>query len=96
MNTQQLLADIQSRTKWSQEELARKLSVSFATLNSWINGHSTPRQTAKANIAALHDDPGVEYLAVFEGREYGPKVTPDIAKQLFPFAAINFSEIDGK
>ncbi len=41
-------------TGWSQEDLARRLHVSFATLNSWANGRSEPRAKAQAAIAALY------------------------------------------
>lgn len=56
MKIEMLLSEIQTRTHWTQEELARKLGVSFATLNSWINGRSAPRSKAEANITALHED----------------------------------------
>lgn len=42
------------------------------------------------------DGPEVKYLEVFECCEYGSKVTPDIAKRLFPFSTVNFSEVGGK
>jgi len=38
----------------TQEKLAEKLGVSFATLNSWINGKSKPRRQAKENINKLY------------------------------------------
>jgi Fic family protein/DNA-binding XRE family transcriptional regulator len=49
----QLKIIIQS-TKWSQEQLAAKLSVSFPTLNSWINEKSTPRAKALNSIKDLY------------------------------------------
>lgn len=52
---QQLLA-IQTHTNWSQEELSRKLGVSFATLNAWINGRSQPRSSASARVADLYNE----------------------------------------
>lgn len=54
MDSKQLVAAIQSHTAWSQEELARKLGVSFATLNSWANGRSEPRKPAHARLVSLH------------------------------------------
>ncbi|MBD3366021.1 helix-turn-helix domain-containing protein [candidate division WWE3 bacterium] len=45
---------IQKVTEMSQEELARKLDVSFVTLNSWINAKSTPRDKHKKAIEELY------------------------------------------
>jgi SAM-dependent methyltransferase/transcriptional regulator with XRE-family HTH domain len=56
MNSKHLVAAIQSHTNWSQEELAHKLGVSFATLNSWANGRSTPRRQAHARLVSLHQE----------------------------------------
>jgi Fic family protein/DNA-binding XRE family transcriptional regulator len=41
-------------TEWSQELLAQKLGVSFPTLNSWINGKSSPRAKALSSIENLY------------------------------------------
>lgn len=41
-------------TEWSQEQLAHKLGVSYPTLNSWINGKSSPRRKALASIENLY------------------------------------------
>ncbi len=40
----------------SQEKLAQKFGVSFATLNSWINGKSVPRKRAQQQIEELYLD----------------------------------------
>ena len=40
----------------SQEELADKLGVSFATVNRWENGHSSPRKTIVEKIYQLYED----------------------------------------
>ncbi len=39
---------------WSQEQLARQLRVSFATLNSWVNERSRPRVKAMRGIEQLY------------------------------------------
>lgn len=56
MNYQKILQQSLAAAGWSQEELAQQLGVSFVTLNSWINGKSTPRREANKqaieNIAA--------------------------------------------
>ncbi|MBQ9019917.1 helix-turn-helix transcriptional regulator [Candidatus Saccharibacteria bacterium] len=35
---------------WSQEQLAGKLGVSFASVNAWINGKSRPRSSMVKKI----------------------------------------------
>ena len=45
------LLKIRQNLSLSQEELAEKLGVSFATVNRWENGHSSPRKTI---IEAIH------------------------------------------
>lgn len=37
----------------SQEEFAKKLGVSFATVNRWEKGHHEPTYKARRQIAAL-------------------------------------------
>jgi Fic family protein len=41
---------------WSQEQLAAQLSVSFPTLNSWLNERSHPRPNALVTIEKLYLD----------------------------------------
>lgn len=50
----QKLRFIQKFSDLTQEQLARKLGVSFATLNSWINEKSQPRPSAQARINDLY------------------------------------------
>lgn len=52
MDSEKLL-QIKMATGWSQELLARELGVTFATLNSWINNRSKPREKASVEIANL-------------------------------------------
>ncbi len=54
MNHIKALQTIQKISGWTQEQLARKLQVTFATLNSWINGRSTPRKNSLLAIEKLH------------------------------------------
>ncbi len=35
---------------WSQEDLARKIGVSFATVNRWENGKTKPSRLAQEKI----------------------------------------------
>lgn len=56
MKTAEKLKFILQITGLSQEKLARKLEVSFVTLNSWINGRSLPRKKASSNIDLLYKE----------------------------------------
>jgi Fic family protein/DNA-binding XRE family transcriptional regulator len=56
MNPQAQLKAILQASGLSQEELARRLDVSFVTLNTWANGKSEPRKKAQESIQALYFD----------------------------------------
>ena len=43
MNTQEQLKLILTETKWSQDDLAHRLSVAPKTLSFWITGKTEPR-----------------------------------------------------
>ena len=44
----------------SQEQLARELHVSFATVNRWKNGKNSPNMLAKKAIYNLCNEKGLE------------------------------------
>ncbi|MFA5854800.1 MAG: Fic family protein [Candidatus Gracilibacteria bacterium] len=54
MTIHQKLHAIKKISGLTQEKLASKLGVSFPTLNSWINGKSTPHQKAQNFIEELY------------------------------------------
>ena len=54
MNYVDQLKALQKASGLSQEQLAVRLDVSFATLNSWINNRSQPRTSAKERINKLY------------------------------------------
>jgi len=53
MTISEKLKFLQKISGLTQEKLAHKLGVSFATLNSWINNRSTPHQKSQKNIDNL-------------------------------------------
>ncbi|MEO7364358.1 MAG: Fic family protein [Candidatus Saccharimonadales bacterium] len=64
MNYLQQLQSILKASEWSQEQLAQKLGVSFATVNAWLRERSEPRNNALLNIERLYlDTIGVEVVA---------------------------------
>jgi len=48
-----LLKEIREQLGLSQEDLARRLGVSLATVNRWENGLSKPSKLAKAQFDSL-------------------------------------------
>jgi len=48
-----LIKDIRRQLVFSQEDLARQLGVSYATVNRWENGQSKPSKLAKAQLDAF-------------------------------------------
>lgn len=49
-----MLKEIISESHWTQEQLAAKLGVSFATVNSWINGRTKPQKSLIPDIQRLY------------------------------------------
>lgn len=49
-----LIADIREKTGWTQEELARQVGVTFATVNRWLNQGIQPHNIHFAKIRELH------------------------------------------
>ena len=45
-----LMKEIRNQLGLSQEDLARELSISFATVNRWENGQVKPSKLAKAQF----------------------------------------------
>lgn len=46
----ELVKEVRRQLGISQEDLARELGVSFATVNRWENGKSQPSKLAKAQL----------------------------------------------
>jgi len=54
MNYVVQLEKILSASKWSQEQLAAELGVSFPALNAWLNKRAVPRAKAQVRIQELY------------------------------------------
>jgi len=52
-NYRSLVKEIRKQLGLSQEDLARELGVSFATVNRWENGQVSPSKLAKAQLNAF-------------------------------------------
>ena len=49
-NIAEELKKLRQQQGWSQEDLARTLGVSFATVNRWENGKTKPSRLAQEKI----------------------------------------------
>lgn len=49
-----MLKEILRSSHWTQEQLAAKLGVSFATVNSWIHGKTKPQRSLTPAIEKLY------------------------------------------
>ncbi len=47
------IEQILKKTKWTQNQLAQELGVTFATVNRWINGHTQPHTSQRRQIERL-------------------------------------------
>lgn len=56
-----IIKSIRLHLKLSQEELARELGVSFATINRWENGKSAPSRLALSAVKEFCDKNGITY-----------------------------------
>ena len=54
------LQAIRARLDLTQEQLAERLGVSFATVNRWEGGVTTPQRAARTAIAALAAEAGID------------------------------------
>ena len=54
------LQAIRARLDLTQEQLAKRLGVSFATVNRWEGGVTTPQRAARTAIAALAAEVGID------------------------------------
>ena len=52
-NLPELVKEVRRQLALSQEDLARQLGVSYATVNRWENGQSKPSKLAKAQLDAF-------------------------------------------
>ena len=52
-NIAEELRQLRQQQGWSQEDLARKIGVSFATVNRWENGKTKPSRLAVEKIQVV-------------------------------------------
>src|SRR5207302_1982022 len=62
--TARTIRELRSKLKLSQEELASRLNVSFATVNRWENGKAEPQGTTRDAISRLLEEVDDEPLVL--------------------------------
>ena len=65
------IRELRAKLNLSQEELAARLNVSFATVNRWENDKTMPQGTARDAISKLLEDAGEEPLVARDADEVG-------------------------
>jgi len=73
------LEQILAFTGWSRDHFADLLDVSNNSFNSWINGHSEPRDKNKTTIDNIYDKIVVPYVCELEQK--ADEVEKEILKQ---------------
>ena len=56
----ELILEIRNRLNASQEDLAKIIGISFATVNRWENGHSSPNKAAQLRLYDICKERGVD------------------------------------
>ena len=63
-----LILEIRNRLKASQEDLARMIGVSFATVNRWENGHSKPNKATQLRLYEVCKIQGVDLEGLIQNK----------------------------
>ncbi|MEO7455340.1 MAG: N-6 DNA methylase [Gemmatimonadaceae bacterium] len=62
-NTADVLKELRSTLSLTQEQLAERLGVSFATVNRWEGGSNAPQKAARAAIVKMAEEAGIDISA---------------------------------
>ena len=61
-----LILEIRNRLNASQEDLARMIGISYATVNRWENGHSQPNKAAQLRLYDICKERKVDLEDIFQ------------------------------
>ena len=61
-----LILEIRNQMNVSQDELAKMIGISFATVNRWENGHSRPNKAAQLRLYDICREKGVELEGIIQ------------------------------
>ncbi len=71
MDYSKVIRELRQAMVLSQKEFAKKLNVSFATVNRWENGHHKPTYKARRQILSLCRKYGIDSIEQEESKENG-------------------------
>lgn len=101
-----VVKSVRTRLKMSQEELARELGVSFATVNRWENSRTKPSQLAQRQFESFcetlrnggggWDEDVYSDWGPVKGPVGGPTRRPGQPTQLTMFSALRKSLVGGR
>ena len=74
----ELILEIRNRLNVSQEDLAKMIGVSFATVNRWENGHSQPNKAAQLRLYDICKERNVDLEYII--RKKIEKIAADISE----------------
>ena len=74
------LRSIRAKLNLTQEQLAERLGVSFATVNRWEGGSSKPQKAAREVIAALAQEAGIDGAEDAEASE-SPAAAAEVTRR---------------
>lgn len=70
MSFSEILKSIRKQKKYTQEQFARELNVSFSTINRWENGRTEPSILAKMRLLEYCKKNGIEEMIIMELSKY--------------------------
>jgi len=65
---QDIILEIRNQLKASQEDLAKLIGVSFATVNRWENGHSSPNKATQLRLYEVCKTQGVDLETLIQNK----------------------------
>jgi len=93
MTVKEKLLIIQRVSGLTQEKLARRLGVTFAALNRWVNGRAVPRKAAEARVDELYRElTGVKEIPE---RFSPPRRRPSPTAEIFTESAQGYFGLSG-
>ena len=66
-----LILEIRNQLNASQEELAKMIGISYATVNRWENGHSRPNKAAQLRLYEICRKQGVDLEGIIQKKTGG-------------------------
>jgi len=70
MSLDEIIKNIRKELNITQEQLARDLDISYATLNRWENGHNIPNRLTRKAIAAYCSKKGMSSKIIIALEQY--------------------------